>query len=54
MAEANAMPVLDDPDGLFILKTDGQPWAVNEDTEGTDKVPAMMFGEEVKPESLTV
>lgn len=52
MAEANAMPVLDDPDGIFILKTDGQAWAANEDTEGTDKVPAMMFGEEVKPESL--
>lgn len=54
MAEANAMPVLDDPEGLFILKTDGQAWAANEDTEGTDKVPAMMFGEEVKPESLMV
>ena len=54
MAEANAMPVIDDPEGLFILKTDGSAWAANEDTEGTDNVPAMMLGEEVKPESLTV
>lgn len=54
MAEANAMPVIDDPEGLFILKTDGTAWAANEDTEGTDKVPAMLLGEEVEPESLQV
>ncbi|PNE28541.1 major capsid protein E [Tannerella sp. oral taxon 808] len=53
-AEANAMPVINDPDGLYILKTDGTAWAANEDTEGTDNVPAMLLGEEVKPESLKV
>ncbi|PNE25855.1 major capsid protein E [Tannerella sp. oral taxon 808] len=53
-AEANAMPVINDPDGLYILKTDGTAWAANEDTEGTDNVPAMLLGEEVEPESLKV
>lgn len=53
-AEANAMPVINDPEGLYILKTDGTAWAANEDTEGTDNVPAMLLGEEVKPESLKV
>ena len=53
-AEANAMPVINDPDGLYILKTDGTEWAANEDTEGTDNVPAMLLGEEVEPESLKV
>lgn len=51
-AEANAMPVINDPEGLFILKADGTAW--NDDTEGTDNVPAMLLGETVKPESLTV
>ena len=51
-AEANAMPVINDPEGLFILKADGTSW--NDDTEGTDNVPAMLLGETVKPESLTI
>ena len=53
-AEANAFPVVNDPEAMFILKADGQAWPVNEDTEGTDNVPAQFLGEEVKPESLAV
>lgn len=36
-AEANAIPVINDPDAMFILKTDGVVWDANEDTEATDK-----------------
>lgn len=50
-AETNAFPVIDDPDPMFILKADGQPWALNEDTEGTDNVPASFLGEDVEQES---
>lgn len=53
-AEANAFPVVNDPEAMFILKADGQAWPLNEDTEGTDNVPAQFLGEEVKPESLAV
>lgn len=51
-AEANAIPVVNDPDAMFILKTDGKEWPANEDTEGTDKVPAMFLGQEVEDENL--
>lgn len=50
-AEANAIPVLNDPDAMFILKADGEDWPEAEDTEGTDNVPAYFLGEEVKEES---
>lgn len=50
-AETNAFPVIDDPEAMFILKADGQAWALNEDTEGTDNVPASFLGEEVEQES---
>lgn len=53
-AEANAFPVVDDPDAMFILKTDGQSWPAAEDTEGTDNVPAFFLGEEVPEEDQTV
>lgn len=53
-AETNAFPVIDDPDSMFILKADGSAWAANEDTEGTDKVPASFLGEDVDPESHKV
>lgn len=35
-AEANAIPVLNDPDAMYIMKTDGKTWAEDEDTEKTD------------------
>lgn len=53
-AEANAFPVVNDPDAMFILKADGSAWAASEDTEGTDKVPASFLGEDVDPESNKV
>lgn len=53
-AEANAFPVVNDPDAMYIMKADGQAWAANEDTEGTDKVPASFLGEDVEPESNKV
>lgn len=53
-AEANAFPVVNDPDAMYIMKADGQAWADNEDTEGTDKVPASFLGEDVDPESNKV
>lgn len=53
-AETNAFPVIDDPDSMYILKADGTDWAANEDTEGTDKVPASFLGEDVEPESNVV
>lgn len=36
MAEANAIPVINDPEGMFIMKVDGADWDSN-DTEATDK-----------------
>ena len=36
-AEANAIPVVNDPDAMYILKADGVAWNVAEDTEATDK-----------------
>ncbi len=53
-AEANAFPVIDDPDALYILKADGTEWSSSEDTEGTDNVPARFLGEDVEPESSEV
>ena len=50
-AEANAEPVVNDPDAIFMLKTDGTAWPANEDTEGTDKVPAKYLGQEVSDEA---
>lgn len=35
MAEANAIPVINDPEAMFILKVDGSAWDSN-DTEKTD------------------
>lgn len=46
MAEANAVPVINDPDVMYIIKADAVAWSENEDTEGTDKVPALFLGEE--------
>jgi hypothetical protein len=37
-AEANAVPVVDDPDTLYIMKIDGKDWDTKENTEGTDIV----------------
>lgn len=53
-AEANAIPVVNDPDAMYILKADGAEWNDTEDTEGTDNVPAMFLGEEVPEEDLTI
>lgn len=36
-AEANAIPVINDPDAMYIMKTDAVAWDVTEDTEATDK-----------------
>ena len=36
-AEANAIPVINDPDAMYIMKTDGQSWTEGEDTEKTDE-----------------
>jgi len=36
-AEANAIPVVNGPDAMFIMKTDAVAWG-DEDTEATDKV----------------
>lgn len=32
-AEANAIPVVNDPDAMYIMKTDAKEWAADEDTE---------------------
>lgn len=50
-AEANAIPVVNDPEAVFILKADGEEWPEAEDTEGTDNVPAYFLGEPVEEES---
>ncbi len=49
-AEANAIPVVNDPEAMYLLKADGEVWSESEDTEGTDNVPAMFLGEEVEDE----
>ena len=36
-AEANAIPVVNDPDAMYIMKTDAKEWAADEDTEKTDE-----------------
>ena len=36
-AEANAIPVVNDPDAMYIMKTDAVAWDAGEDTEATDK-----------------
>jgi hypothetical protein len=46
MSEANAIPVINDPDVMYIIKADAVAWSGTEDTEGTDKVPAMFLGTE--------
>lgn len=51
-AEANAIPVVNDPDAVYILKTDGLDWPVNEASEGTDNIPAKFLGQEVEEEKL--
>ena len=53
-AEANAIPVVNDPEAMFILKADGKDWPVDEATEGTDNIPAKFLGQEVEDESLKV
>ena len=35
-AEANAIPVINDPDAIFILKADGASWESDNNTEATD------------------
>ncbi len=52
-AEANAIPVVNDPDAMYIMKVDGAEWPEDEDTEGTDNVPAYFLGENVDPEDHT-
>ena len=52
-AEANAIPVVNDPDAMYIMKVDGAEWPEDEDTEGTDNVPASFLGENVDPEDHT-
>ena len=51
-AEANAIPVVNDPDAMFILKADGQDWPANEASEGTDNIPAKFLGQDVEEEKL--
>lgn len=51
-AEANAITVVNDPDAMYILKTDGKDWPANEASEGTDNIPAKFLGQEVDDESL--
>ena len=52
MAEANFIPVIADPEAMWIIKADAVAWSASEDTEGTDNVPAMFLGTEVAEESL--
>ena len=51
-AEANAIPVVNDPEAMFILKVDGKDWPADEATEGTDNIPAKFLGQEVEDENL--
>lgn len=50
--EANAWPVVNDPEAMYILKADGKAWAADEATEGTDNIPAKFLGQEVEKENL--
>lgn len=50
--EANAWPVVNDPEAIYILKADGKAWAADEATEGTDNIPAKFLGQEVEKENL--
>lgn len=52
-AEANAIPVIDDPESMWIIKADAIAWSASEDTEGTDNVPASFLGTEVEQEDLS-
>lgn len=36
-AEANAIPVVNDPDAMYIMKADAKAWDENENTEATDE-----------------
>lgn len=49
-AEANAIPVVNDPEAMYILKVDGKDWSASEDTEGTDNVPTRFLGQDVEKE----
>lgn len=51
-AEANAIPVVNDPEAMFILKVDGKEWLADEATEGTDNIPAKFLGQDVEDENL--
>lgn len=51
-AEANAWPVVNDPDAMYILKADGKAWPIDEATEGTDNIPAKFLGQNVEDEKL--
>lgn len=51
-AEANAIPVVNDPEAMYILKVDGKDWSASEDTEGTDNVPTRFLGQDVEKENL--
>lgn len=51
-AEANAIPVVNDPEAMYILQADGKEWPSDEATEGTDNIPAKFLGQEVDDENL--
>lgn len=51
-AEANAIPVVNDPEALYIMQADGQEWPSDEATEGTDNIPAKFLGQTVEDEDL--
>lgn len=51
-AESNAIPVVNDPEAMYILKVDGKDWSASEDTEGTDNVPTRFLGQDVEKENL--
>ncbi|MGL4519316.1 MAG: major capsid protein [Phocaeicola sp.] len=51
-AEANAWPVVNDPEAMYILKADGAIWPESEATEGTDNIPNRYLGQDVEDESL--
>ena len=50
--EANAIPVVNDPEAMYILQADGKEWPSDEATEGTDNIPAKFLGQEVEDENL--
>lgn len=51
-AEANAWPVVNDPEAMYILKADGAVWPESEATEGTDNIPNRYLGQDVDDEKL--